>query len=113
MPPSNLLARAQQKLQATDVPFELRVVYYLRLSCLVLNDPSMTYSDLRRTLFSYDRQWMASCQVSSDGLLISSDRTVEMLLSVITALHQPAPSLKSYQSIAQSQPPTPAQAVLA
>ncbi len=89
MPSSDLLTLAAQKLQATDVPLELRIAYYLRLSCTALKDASLTYSSMMQMLFSYDRQWMTTCKVSSDGILTSSDRTIEVLLSPITALHQP------------------------
>jgi hypothetical protein len=100
MPPSNLLDLAQQKLQATDVPFELRVAYYLRLSCTALDDPSVTYTGLMQELYAYNRQWIATCQVSSTGILMSSDRTIEAMLSVITALHQPELLLENHQMMA-------------
>jgi hypothetical protein len=88
MPPSDLLTLAQQKLQATDVPFELRVVYYLRLSCIALNDPSITYPGLMQTLYAYDRHWIATCHISSTGILTSSDCTIETMLSPINAIHR-------------------------
>lgn len=85
---SHLLALAQQKLQETHVPFELRVAYYLRLSCALLQDSAITYTKLIHELFDYDRQWISTCEVSSSGLLTSSDRTIDMMLSVVTDLHR-------------------------
>ncbi|WP_143467587.1 hypothetical protein [Leptolyngbya ohadii] len=86
---SHLLTLAQQKLQVADIPFELRVAYYLRLSCAALKHSSVTYTNLMQALFSHDRHWIATCRVSSTGLLTSSDPTIEVLLSVVTDLHQP------------------------
>lgn len=93
---SHLLALAQQKLQISDIPFELRVAYYLRLSCAALKHPAITYTNLMQAMFSHDRHWISTCQVSSVGLLTSSDPTIEVLLSAITDLHQPRSQPEQY-----------------
>lgn len=78
---------ARQKLQAADVPFQLRVTYYLRVTCTQLDSRDISYANLMRALFSYHPEWLQTCQVTSIGSLQSSDRTINKLLSPIANLH--------------------------
>jgi hypothetical protein len=82
------LSVAQQKLQATDVPIQLRVTYYLRLSCSVLNSDHIRYSSLMQALSTVNPAWLDTCTVTPLGTLHSSHRTINQLLKPITALHQ-------------------------
>lgn len=88
MPFPNALTTARQKLQLTDVPFPLRVSYYLRISCLALNSSRVRYSRLMAALYTQNPAWLETCTVTSTGRLQSSDRTINTLLRPITALHQ-------------------------
>jgi hypothetical protein len=70
------LQAAQQKLNAVDVPFELRVVAYLRLSCSVLKPMGMSYTGLLQALSQHNREWLKTCQITKSGMLKSSDRII-------------------------------------
>lgn len=85
---SNPLHVARQKLQTADVPFQLRVTYYLRVSCITLNTPENSYSNLLKALFSHNPDWLNTCQVTPMGHLQSSDRTIDDILSPIKKLHR-------------------------
>lgn len=88
--PSNqapqLLELAKQKLLAPNVPMVMRITAFLRLSCLALGEAGC-YSQLMQTLFNHNPEWWKTCEVTSDGLLISSDLEVQKLLSVVLQLH--------------------------
>lgn len=88
MLPTPKLHAAQQKLNATDVPFELRVVAYLRLSCSVLKPTGMSYTGLLQALSHHNREWLNTCQITKTGVLKSSDRMINELLKPIKELHQ-------------------------
>ncbi|MBW4520997.1 MAG: hypothetical protein KME16_15000 [Scytolyngbya sp. HA4215-MV1] len=79
---------ARQKLQMSDVPFQLRVSYYLRVACSNSNPGSISYSQLMNALFEHNRDWLSTCQVRSDGMLHSSDEIVQALIQPISALYE-------------------------
>lgn len=79
---------ARQKLQATDVPIVLRVSYYLRLSCSVLDANSSCYSQLMKALYIQDPAWLETCMITPLGTLRSSHCRIDELLQPITTLHQ-------------------------
>lgn len=85
---ASLLTVARQKLQVTDVPIQLRVTYYLRLSCSVLNSDHIRYSSLMQALYIINPAWLDTCTVTPLGTLHSSHCTINQLLKPITALHQ-------------------------
>jgi hypothetical protein len=82
------LTVARQKLQTTDVPMLLRVSYYLRISCSMLNSDSIRYSSLMRTLYTENPAWLETCVVTPLGTLQSSHPGINELLKPIIALHQ-------------------------
>lgn len=83
---------ARQKLQAIDVPFQLRVAYYLRITCSVSNALGLNYSQLMKKLSSYNPDWIKTCYISPQGTLQSIDLTVNELL-IMNVAEQGAPSL--------------------
>jgi hypothetical protein len=83
----NPLQVARQKLQASDVPFQLRVTYYLRVSCLQMDAQGISYTNLMRALFIHNPEWLQTCKVTEIGSLQSSDRTINQHLSSIEDLH--------------------------
>lgn len=85
---SNPLTVARQKLQATHVPMSLRVSYYLRISCSVLNSNRIGYSSLMQALYAENPAWLDTCVVTSVGTVRSSHRVIDELLKPIAALHQ-------------------------
>lgn len=78
---------AKQKLQAADVPFQIRITSYLRLCCLILDQDGSRYSKLLKALYNYDANWWQTCQISAYGGLQSTDPIVTDLLHSIEALH--------------------------
>lgn len=82
---------AKQKLQAADVPFQLRITAYLRICCLILDQDGGRYSKLLKALYHYDANWWQTCQVSAYGGLQSTDPIVTDLLHSIEALHEVSP----------------------
>lgn len=87
MPPAKRLQAARQQLRATDVPFQIRAVSYLRLSCFALDSEGSMYATYMSVLFNHDPQWWQKCRVTSLGILKSSDFAVDHLLRPITDLH--------------------------
>jgi len=79
---------ARQKLQATNVPFLLRTVSFLRLSCTALPAKD-AYSRLMKMLFAHDPQWWTKCEITAHGDLYSTDRTINRYLKPIQTLHRP------------------------
>ncbi|MFQ3616456.1 MAG: hypothetical protein SNJ57_12345 [Cyanobacteriota bacterium] len=91
------LQTIRQKLQQTDVPLQMRLVSYVRMSCRVVDERGGRYSQMLAMLHSYNADWWKTCQITSEGKLESSDAMVNMLLSPIAALHadnQPARPLQ-------------------
>jgi hypothetical protein len=88
MLPTPTLQAAQQKLNAANVPFELRVVAYLRLSCSVLKPTGISYTGLLQALSHHNREWLNTCKITKTGVLKSSDRMIDELLKPIKVLHQ-------------------------
>jgi 16S rRNA C1402 (ribose-2'-O) methylase RsmI len=82
------LQAAKQKLYAADVPFELRVIAYLRLSCSALRSTGVSYTGLLQALSQHNREWLSTCNVTKTGMLTSSDRIIDELLKPIKTLHQ-------------------------
>jgi len=80
---------ARQKLQATEIPFLIRAVSFLRLSCSVMPAPN-AYSELMKALFLYNPQWWMQCEITAHGDLRSTDLTINHYLQPIKALHRPA-----------------------
>lgn len=100
MSSSSLLTVAKQKLQATDVPLQLRVTYYLRLSCSVLNSNQFRYTSLMHALYTLNPNWLDTCTVTPLGTLLPSQRSINQLLKPITALHQPLQSSLPHMPLA-------------
>lgn len=88
MSQSERLQSARQVLKNTDVPFQIRVVSYLRLSCFALDDQGGRYSQLMKALFSYDPDWWTTCEVAASGGLYSSDPIVTALLRPLEECHR-------------------------
>lgn len=88
MPPAEKLQFAQKKLQATDVPYHLRVVSYLRICSFILDDSGARYAKLMRALYHYDPQWWKMCEVSSEGRLKSTDPIISDLLYPFEQLYR-------------------------
>ncbi|HEY9619814.1 MAG TPA: hypothetical protein V6C78_05565 [Crinalium sp.] len=79
---------ARKKLLLTEIPFQLRVVSYLRISCSVAQKEDLRYSNLMRALISHDVDWWKTCRINMAGGLTSSDPTINALLHPIEALYQ-------------------------
>lgn len=90
---SVLLAAAQQKLRATDLPKLLRFTAFLRLSCLTLNQPG-TFADLLQQLSRYPSWWL-TCEVTPEGTLKSSHSAICALLESVNQLHRPQAPARS------------------
>ncbi|MDG2614818.1 hypothetical protein P7L53_01040 [Thermoleptolyngbya sichuanensis XZ-Cy5] len=91
------LQTIRQKLQQTDVPLQLRVVSYLRMSCRVVDERGGRYSKMLAALHRHKADWWKTCRITQEGTLESSDAIVNMLLSPIAALHadsQPSRTLQ-------------------
>ncbi len=81
------LQSARQKLQASEVPFFLRAVSFLRLSCSVMRTHN-PYSELLKALVAHDPQWWTKCHITTHGDLGSTDLAISKLLQPINALHR-------------------------
>jgi len=79
---------ARQKLQATEVPFLLRAVSFLRLSCSVMPEKN-AYSQLMQALFEHDPLWWMQCHITAHGDLGSTNLRISQYLQPIKALHRP------------------------
>jgi hypothetical protein len=79
---------ARQKLQAIGVPFLLRAVAFLRISCSVMPEKN-AYSQLMKALFEHAPLWWTQCQITAHGDLRSTDRKINQYLQPIKALHRP------------------------
>lgn len=90
---------AKQKLQATDQPWLLRVTFYLRVLCTVIqkssvqgdqleqnNSPQISYSQLMQSLFAYHPEWWQQCTVTKAGKLVSENLTIQALLSPLHSI---------------------------
>lgn len=97
------LETARRKLQEADIPFQIRAVSYLRLSCFALDSEGAMYESFMRVLFSYDSQWWQKCEVTAAGVLQSSDARVTNLLRPITELHQPKAGSVAMFSLSEKQ----------
>jgi hypothetical protein len=85
--PDQLLQAAQKKLLEIDSPFLLRIVSFLRLSCLALEDKGV-YSKLLKELSEQDKEWWTTCTITATGTLTSSNPTIKKLLEPVQRLHQ-------------------------
>jgi len=86
---STTLKTARQKLQATDVPLQLRLVYFIRLSCTALDSDTLTYSSLMQALAQQQSDWWRTCSITPIGTLHSTHPAIADLLQPINRLHQP------------------------
>ena len=95
------LRLARHKLQASDAPFLSKVIYYLQISCFIiqktrqqLGDPaatnwaSVTYAGLIKSLIRRDTGWWKKCRLTEQGGLISDDPVVSELLQPIEEFYQ-------------------------
>lgn len=91
------LIYAQQKLTNSDIPFWLRAVSYIRLTCSAihqsqpqesLRDSSATqiaYLKLLSQLINENPNWWTTCYVNLDGLLASNQPNIQKLLKPLNA----------------------------
>lgn len=91
---------AKQKLQATHEPWLLRVTFYLRILCNVIQKSSVpvdaleqnhspkkiTYSQLMQSLFNYHPEWWKQCKATKTGTLVSDNPTINALLSPLNSI---------------------------
>lgn len=82
-----LLAAAQHKLHATDIPAFLRFTAFLRLTCLSSSEPN-AYSNLLQNLAAYPA-WWATCSVTAANTLTSTEPAIAALLAPINRWHHP------------------------
>lgn len=87
---------ARQKLMETDTPLLLKISYYLRISCSVMQKlyqqqktdyQEITYTNLIKLLFSYDSEWWKKCIITATGELKSDDYVINELLYPIAKFH--------------------------
>ncbi|GAB4147588.1 MAG: hypothetical protein Fur0046_25830 [Cyanobacteria bacterium J069] len=77
----------RQKLQQADVPLQVRLVSYLRMSCRVADERGGRYSQIMTALHTHNINWWKTCCITPDGRVESNDSAVNMLLAPIAALH--------------------------
>jgi hypothetical protein len=82
------LELAKRTLQNTNVPFQIRVDSYVRISCCTLDEQGERYSKLMKALYTYNQEWWRMCQITSSGKLHSTDPIVNQLLHPIEELYQ-------------------------
>jgi len=81
---------ARQKLEATEIPFVLRAVAFLQLSCSVMPEKD-AYTQLIKALLEHDPLWWIKCEATAYGDLRSTDWTINQYLQPIKALHRSEP----------------------
>lgn len=82
------LQSARQTLQDTYLPFQIRVVSYLRLSCFILDEHGKRYAKLMRALCHHNAEWWNTCEITMTGELWSNEPPVNDLLRPIAELHR-------------------------
>lgn len=80
------LISAQQKLDYLDVPLQLRLTGFLRISCSLLPEQG-SFSKLMAALTAADPQWGNTCMVTSRGTIHSSNQTINALLAPVMLLY--------------------------
>ena len=98
---SSQLAFARQKLLNPTIPFQLRAISYLRISCSARqkfyclesenrsSEPQKTpYLSLLNSLSEYQVEWWNNCEISEAGILSSNLAVIARLLQPVTQLHQ-------------------------
>ncbi len=91
---------AKQKLQETNIPNQLKYIYYLRITSLALSKvqkieqshlittyQARPYSELIALLTQYNPTWWEQCYINPLGLLDSDDPIIYQLLQPTIELH--------------------------
>lgn len=104
---------AQKMLLAPDLNHRYRAISYLRLCCSAITsyrsqgidlapelDARRPYLVLLRDFYQHDACWVSKCEISPEGLLLSSDaeinNSLELLQRCIFQIHQaPSPVKKA------------------
>jgi hypothetical protein len=94
------LAYSRCQLLVKEIPMQLRVTSYLRISCSSLQKlnklgkygieielQNIEYPLLLKLLTEYDAHWWEKCMVSSQGILISEDSVIKNLLEPLSQVH--------------------------
>jgi hypothetical protein len=94
------LACSRYQLLVKEIPMQLRVISYLRISCSSLRKlnklgaygtemevQDIEYFLLLKVLTEYDSCWWKSCTVSSQGILRSEDSVIENILEPLAKFH--------------------------
>lgn len=92
------LIYAQQKLTNSDIPFQLRAVSYIRLTCSAIHQSQpqgsltdslsatqISYLKLLSQLINENPNWWTTCYVNLDGLLASNQPNIQQLLKPLNA----------------------------
>ena len=95
------LTFARKKILTNTIPFQLRAISYLRITCSVIQkfyclesenhsiEPQKTpYLSLLKSLSEYKVEWWSDCEISESGILRSNVAVIERLLQPLTQLHQ-------------------------
>lgn len=94
------LAYSRSQLLKKEIPMQLRVTSYLRISCYSLRKlnklgkyaiaielQNIEYPLLLKLLTEYDAHWWERCMVSSEGILSSEDSVINNLLEPLSKVH--------------------------
>jgi hypothetical protein len=95
-----MLSYSRYKLLDKDIPIQLRVTSYLRISCsslkklnnleslsIEIQPQDIQFSLLLKSLTEYDSCWWDRCTMSSQGVLKSENSVIKSFLEPLTKLH--------------------------
>ena len=95
------LAFAQAKLSNGNIPWSLRSISYIRISCINLQKyclidrdyfldsiGDLSYSKLLASLNAENAQWWNKCRISIINTIESRDRTINLLLQPLNDFHR-------------------------
>jgi hypothetical protein len=94
------LAYSRGQLLKKEIPMQLRITSYLRISCsslrklekwgehgIVIEFQNIEYPLLLKMLTEYDSCWWERCIVSRQGILSSEDSAIKNLLEPLSQFH--------------------------
>ncbi len=94
------LAYSRGQLLKKEIPMQLRVISYLRISCsslrklkklgesgIAIEFQNIEYPLLLKFLTEYDSHWWERCIVSRQGILSSEDSFINNLLEPLSQFH--------------------------
>ncbi len=94
------LAYSRDQLLKKEIPMQLRVTSYLRISCsslqklkklgkhgIAIELQNIEYPLLLKLLTEYDSHWWEKCMVSNRGILKSKDSVIKPLLEPLSQVY--------------------------